>query len=165
MLQTFCTSNEILCSISQDKLLFLTFVVVKIQTKTCFKTFFMGVAWPVTMSLLVVHMTQANIHTAGLRSLFKTYLTIHMQSSNRNCHLPQRHILWSACNQKSKENRFTFWIKKNPPFTQFLIFLPQPYEMCCRPDMTFAVDWALINNYLSIFMKCCVPVVRVTSAA
>ena len=24
----------------------------------------------------------------------------------------------------------------------------------CRPDMTFAVDWALSNNYLSIFSSC-----------
>ena len=23
---------------------------------------------------------------------------------------------------------------------------------CCRPDMTFAVDWALSNNYLSIYL-------------
>ena len=26
-----------------------------------------------------------------------------------------------------------------------------PLKVQCRPDMTFAVDWALNNNYLSIY--------------
>ena len=45
-------SNMFNCWFSTlGELSFLTFAVVRIKTKTCLKTFFMGVAWRVTMGL------------------------------------------------------------------------------------------------------------------
>ena len=36
----------------------------------------------------------------------------------------------------------------------FALFFVFCFVLCGRPDMTFAVDWALNNNYLSFFSFC-----------
>ena len=37
---------------------------------------------------------------------------------------------------------------------KYLSLCEHAYMICNRPDMTFAVDWVLRTNYLSIYMIC-----------
>ena len=41
-----------------------------------------------------------------------------------------------------------------PAHTIHSLYILYAHIYACRPDMTFAVDWALSNNYLSIIYAC-----------